>query len=68
MFNYLREAFIQPYSAEVASKDRAILHFGYVTYEDVFGDTHQTNFAFYHWGEELSDLTALRCRLGNSAT
>ena len=67
-FAYLSASFAEPYMPDVRDKKRAIVHFGYVTYHDVFEEEHKTYFAFYHWGPELSDDTSLRCRSGNSAT
>ncbi|WP_294312809.1 hypothetical protein [uncultured Sphingomonas sp.] len=68
VYVYLDEDFIRPYEAEIRDKKKALTHFGYINYSDAFGDTHETRFAFYHWGAELSDNTAMRCRLGNKAT
>ena len=53
---------------KIHRREAAIVHYGYVAYRDVFGSEHRTSFAFYHWGEELSDLESKRCRYGNDAT
>lgn len=52
----------------VSKKQMAIIQYGVVTYDDTFGDAHETFFAHYHWGEELSDANAKHCRFGNHAT
>ncbi|HEX8224172.1 MAG TPA: hypothetical protein VF605_10180 [Allosphingosinicella sp.] len=67
LYTYIRESFLERHLEAVSNKEMAIIHWGYVIYEDVFGEIHRTHFAFYHWGEELSDVTSLRCRFGNTA-
>jgi hypothetical protein len=51
----------------IHTKKAAIIHYGFFRYKDVFGEPHHTNFAFYHWGEDLSDVYSKRCRWGNDA-
>lgn len=68
MFSYASEDLLKPFLVDIRDRRRAIIQFGYVTYKDAFGDVWQTNFAFYHWGEELSAESALRCRFGNAST
>ena len=67
-YAYLEAELCVPFLAKIDKKEAAIIHYGYVTYKDAFGDRHRTSFAFYHWGEELSDLESKRCRFGNDAT
>jgi hypothetical protein len=57
-----------PYLDKIETKQAAIVHYGFVEYRDVFRKIHRTYFAFYHWGEELSDDESKRCRFGNNAT
>ncbi len=67
-YAYLEAALCAPFLDKIDAKEASIVHYGYVTYKDVFGISHRTSFAFYHWGEELSDLESKRCRFGNDAT
>ena len=67
-YAYLEAALCAPFLAQIDKKEAAIIHYGYVTYKDAFGERHRTSFAFYHWGEVLSDLESKRCRFGNDAT
>lgn len=62
------DEFLQEHMNDIGESKAAIVHYGWVTYMDVFGKKHRTNFAFYHRGEELSDVASMRCRFGNSAT
>ena len=57
-----------PFLDKIDQKKAAIIHYGFIQYRDAFGVTRKTHFAFYHWGEELSDLESKRCRFGNHAT
>lgn len=68
VFAKLRREFVKEHLMAINSRDMAIIHMGYVTYDDIFGKTRTTSFAYYHWGEELSDNNAKTCRFGNSAT
>lgn len=68
MHSYASETLIDPYAYDIVKKRRAIIQFGYVSYRDAFGDEWRTNFAFYHWGNNLTPANALRCRFGNDAT
>ena len=68
IYSYASEALIEPYAYDIVRKRRAIIQFGYVGYRDAFGDEWRTNFAFYHWGNNLTPANALRCRFGNDAT
>jgi hypothetical protein len=67
-YAYLEANLCAPFMDKIAAKEAAIIHYGHMTYMDVFGDRHRTSFAFYHWGEKLSDLESKRCRFGNDAT
>lgn len=67
-YAYLQEDIVAPYWEDITTKKKAIIHYGFVRYKDVFDISHETHFAFYHWGEELSDLTSLRCTHGNNVT
>lgn len=67
-FPYANNEFIEPYMGKIADKSLAIVHFGYVSYRDIFDRQQESRFAFYHWGDELSDIGSLRCRFGNSST
>ena len=58
----------KPFWDKIHKKEAAIIHYGFVRYVDAFGRSQATNFAFYHWGEELSDAESKVCRFGNSAT
>ncbi|MEC7818203.1 MAG: hypothetical protein VX454_06010 [Pseudomonadota bacterium] len=64
----LPDDFLQDHMEAIRDMKAAIIHYGWVGYTDIFGKKHRTNFAFYHWGEELSDDESKRCRFGNSAT
>jgi hypothetical protein len=66
-YAYLEEALPKPFWQKIYAKEAAIIHYGFFRYKDVFGERHQTNFAFYHWGEDLSDVYSKRCRFGNHA-
>ncbi|RYG54952.1 hypothetical protein EON80_31335 [bacterium] len=65
--SYLDEEICEPHWGDIHDKKAAIVHYGTLTYRDVFGHKRETNFAFYHWGGELSDVESKRCRWGNSA-
>lgn len=52
----------------IQDKTAAIIHYGFVEYRDAFGKKQRTHFAYYHWGDHLSDVESKRCRFGNSAT
>jgi hypothetical protein len=67
-YAYLEQDVAAPYWEDITTKKKAILHYGFVRYKDIFDNSHETHFAFYHRGEELSDLTSLRCTYGNNAT
>jgi hypothetical protein len=67
-YSYLESDLCMPLWNEICSKEAAIIHYGYLKYLDAFDEEHVTCFAFYHWGEELSDAESKRCRFGNSAT
>jgi hypothetical protein len=68
-YAYLNEDVVDASNWEkIRTKKTALVHYGYFRYKDAFGETRQTNFAYYHWGEELSDVMAKRCRFGNDAT
>lgn len=62
------DKFVEPHLDEIAEKRKALIHYGKLLYDDIFGERHTTNFAFYHWGEELTDADSKRCRFGNNAT
>lgn len=68
VYSYFSDAFAAPYWDKIAAREMAIIHYGYISYSDNFGETHETHYAFYHHGQELSDLTSLRCRFGNHST
>jgi hypothetical protein len=68
IFPYVLESFVKKHWPDIADRKKALVHFGYVYYNDVFEAGRRTNFAFYYWGDELSDVEAKRCRLGNDAT
>jgi len=67
-YAYMEAELCAPFWGGICDKNAAIIHYGYLKYRDVFGKERKTNFAFYHWGEELSDVESKRCRFGNSAT
>jgi hypothetical protein len=67
-YAYGDEDMLAPFWDEIAKKESAIVHYGFLQYRDVFNVIRKTNFAFYHWGEELSDDESKRCRFGNNAT
>jgi hypothetical protein len=67
-YAYVQDDVLQPYWEDILSKDKAVVHYGFIRYRDIFNDVHETHFAFYHWGEELSDLESKRCIYGNHAT
>lgn len=67
-FAYMESEMAKPFLDEIAKRTMAIVHYGFIQYKDVFGNTWRTGFAFYHWGEELSDLDSKRCRFGNYST
>ena len=67
-YAYLEDSVVTPYWEDISDKTKAIVHYGFVRYKDIFDDVHETHFAFYHWGEELSDVASLRCLHGNNAT
>jgi hypothetical protein len=67
-YAYLEANRCEPFWGKIAAKQAAIVHYGLLSYQDVFGETHHTAFAFYHWGDDLSDLKSKRCRFGNNAT
>lgn len=52
----------------IAKRELAIVHWGVVQYRDAFNTARETRFAFYHWGDELSDTNTKRCRLWNDAS
>jgi hypothetical protein len=67
-YAYIEEKMITKANwAKIHAKEAAIIHYGFFRYKDVFGERHQTNFAFYHWGQDLSDVYSKRCRFGNDA-
>lgn len=57
----------KPNMLAISEKRCAIIHYGMVLYQDAFEAWRTTEFAHYHWGEELSHAEAKRCRLGNHA-
>ncbi|TCD05239.1 hypothetical protein EYB45_07055 [Erythrobacteraceae bacterium CFH 75059] len=59
---------LREHRTAIGSRKAAIVHYGMIRYDDVFGKSHVTNFSFYHWGEELSAEESKRCRFGNSVT
>lgn len=65
---YFEEEMVEPFLEAIRDKKTAIVHYGFLRYSDTFGARHETHFAFYHWGEELSDAETRRCRHGNHAT
>ena len=67
-FAKVKDAFLADHVEGIKNKESAIIHYGSVRYKDIFGHQRCTNFAFYHWGEELSDVESKRCRFGNNAT
>lgn len=67
-YAYLDEGVAKPFWDRLARKEVAIIHYGKLAYKDVFNAEHCTMFAFYHWGDELSDAESKRCRFGNNAT
>lgn len=67
-YAYLEEELTQPFWDQIFKMEAAIIHYGFFRYRDAFGEQRQTNFAFYHWGEELTDADSKRCRFGNGAT
>ena len=67
-FAKVSDAFLDGHVDRVKNKESAIIHYGSIRYKDIFGRKRCTNFAFYHWGEELSDVESKRCRFGNNAT
>ncbi|KZY90554.1 MULTISPECIES: hypothetical protein [unclassified Erythrobacter] len=64
----LTDEFVADHWEKIRDMEAAIVHYGWIGYTDVFGKKRRTNFAFYHWGNELSDVESKRCRFGNSAT
>ena len=67
-YAYINSETYRPHLDKIARKEAAIIHYGYVNYTDIFKKSHRTSFAFYHWGDELSDVESKRCRFGNDAT
>lgn len=67
-YAYLEAELCSPFMERIREKKAAIIHYGRLMYRDAFGEQRRTSFAFYHWGEELSDLESKRCRWGNDAT
>ena len=67
-YTYLEADVCKPFLERIRKKEAAIIHYGFFRYKDAFRERRQTNFAFYHWGEELSDAESKRCRFGNDAT
>ena len=67
-YPYVEADFFSGHWDDLENKRVAFVHFGYVTYLDAFKVRRETNFAMYHWGDELSDEESKRCRLGNTAT
>jgi hypothetical protein len=68
VYPYIRANFLADNMAAIAEQKKALIHFGSVSYVDAFGEGRETNFAFFHWGDELTDHNSKRCRLGNTAT
>jgi hypothetical protein len=67
-YAYLEEELCKPLWEKIKNKEAAIIHYGFLRYTDAFKTGRQTNFAFYHWGEVLSDVESKRCRFGNDST
>lgn len=67
-FAYQPATLLEPHEQAIHDKKSAVVHYGFLEYDDCFGVRHRTNFSFYHWGHELSDEASKRSRFGNSAT
>lgn len=67
-YAYQNADLFAPFLEKIDQKKAAIVHYGFIQYRDAFGVRRKTHFAFYHWGEELSDVESKRCRFGNYAT
>ncbi len=67
-YAYMDDGLIQGHRQKIAQRKAAVVHYGFLEYRDAFDNIRRTNFAFYHWGDELSDKESKRCRFGNSAT
>jgi hypothetical protein len=67
-YAYLDEKLSKDFWGKIQKKEAAIIHYGFVRYVDAFSRPQATNFAFYHWGELLSDADSKVCRFGNNAT
>lgn len=65
---YLPKSICEGHWDAIHSKEEAIIHYGFVEYRDAFDVGRRSYFAFYHWGQELTDADTKRCRFGNSAT
>ncbi len=68
VYAFMPSEIAKPYLLEIDAEQVAIVHFGFVSYDDDFGQPRETHFAFYHWGEELSDVASKRCAMGNYST
>ena len=68
IYSRLPLSFFAENGEKIAERAMAVVHYGYVCYQDIFGVQRETWFTFYHWGDELSAVTSLRSRFGNSAT
>lgn len=67
-YAYMNDGFVADHLEKIADRKAAIVHYGFLRYRDAFDTIRVTNFAFYHWGDELSDKESKRCRFGNNAT
>ncbi|WP_411290437.1 hypothetical protein, partial [Sphingorhabdus sp.] len=67
-YAYMDDGLIQGHRQKIAQRKAAVVHYGFLQYRDAFDNIRRTNFAFYHWGDELSDKESKRCRFGNNAT
>jgi hypothetical protein len=65
---YADAGLVNDNAVAIRDKKLALIHFGPISYQDIFGESRETRFAFYHWGAELSDAASRRCRFGNSST
>ena len=59
---------VRPFLERIRNRSAAIVHYGYVSYRDVFKRPQRTYYGFFHWGEDWSAENTLRCSFGNHAT
>lgn len=67
-YAYMGDNLLDGHLENIAGRKAAIVHYGFIQYRDAFDTMRFTHFAFYHWGDELSDKESKRCRFGNNAT